>query len=100
ILLHTTTPFPTRRSSDLMAESENHKIRNEITKIPDTTSHERDWIREAPKNIKLPQQLEHLPAEDAWIWEHLNHCKQMDSSFQTLDRKSTRLNSSHEWISY
>src|SRR5438105_6790398 len=75
--------FPTRRSSDLMVKA----------------------TRKAPCRLLAPGQnrksgiTQHTPwaSSEADIMPIQSSCS---SGLRSLDRKSTRLNSSHEWISY
>src|SRR5947208_6341463 len=76
LVLHS---FPTRRSSDLQ------KMRNVVSR----TNVDHAWARARVRQVAAPGTTLR-PSAPAWIYQLV----------QPLDRKSTRLNSSHQIISY
>src|SRR5207247_8920123 len=95
-LLHS---FPTRRSSDLVVlDAHGGRVRVEISSVP-LTEHHRivgvfgQVVEVAEAAVDPPPP--HLTPRQAEVLRLLQRGASTDQ-----DRKSTRLNSSHEWISY
>src|SRR5207247_6491256 len=88
--------FPTRRSSDLppLAFSD----RGCCPRPKPATA--RNWKLENPKSTNPKSQIQN----PKWLQFSARPCRTTERHPQLgrmfLDRKSTRLNSSHEWISY
>src|SRR5207247_9725294 len=87
--------FPTRRSSDL--EIVNNDLERPRLEQVEANSDER---QKQAKNCLSPKRL--IVPKDAPIDGHLNFRLRILDFVVNYgeDRKSTRLNSSHEWISY
>src|SRR5947207_10491227 len=81
--------FPTRRSSDLMSQKQYDAI-GELPRQHGLLG----ALLESPRSQRFPNIQEH-PRFEGWPDPHPNM-----RSFLGVDRKSTRLNSSHTVISY
>src|SRR5438105_12558728 len=77
-------PFPTRRSSDLSG--------GRAARLP------RDGLFGCAP-VPRSDRSRRLPTGAGLVLEFLSSCRSRTGS-RHQDRKSTRLNSSHEWISY
>src|SRR5690606_40133522 len=87
--------FPTRRSSDLVAEEQRDQQRADVCAVDVGVGHEDDLAVAALLEVEAApaacaENLDDRGALD--VLEHVGH--------GGLDRKSTRLNSSHVKISY
>src|SRR5207244_10656422 len=82
--LHT---FPTRRSSDLNSDGVTTSVRESRNNVAGRKNIEAELIGKNQKVSSLDEMQEHIAFKGARSWEG-------------LDRKSTRLNSSHQIISY
>src|SRR5207244_13560998 len=87
-------PFPTRRSSDLVCA-----VRGELLVLPFATPSVR---RFAPSATAIVTRGQRRPESRLFIRREVTHDCVLVSrpSLDLADRKSTRLNSSHQIISY
>src|SRR5207247_10065887 len=90
--------FPTRRSSDLALVSGDEV--SQVIQSPDIGKVILEHTADSHV-IELPFGIEwHLPGPWYIPGTHIDVSPTKHVVFMILDRKSTRLNSSHEWISY
>src|SRR5207247_9217305 len=88
-------PFPTRRSSDLTTLPNAH-LRSGAVRLRVTRQHVREVHRVLADSDHVPLLVSY--AHRSGVYRSSSGFRVRSSGFS--DRKSTRLNSSHEWNSY
>src|SRR5207245_10488554 len=82
--------FPTRRSSDLCLENWRHAVQNNRQRL----------LRKIERRFLTPNLSRRRSRCDSIVCRDLTQRNSMNWSRWSVDRKSTRLNSSHGSISY